>query len=865
MMRQFISAFLILVGAVTAVGQLSVSGCMYDSATGERLPGVVVRAYSGGRLKAFATAKADGRYTLKIPAVAVDSVELRLQCIGYEKHQMMIANRTAVHDFRLTPSATSLREVQVSIPRIRQVGDTLTYNLASYLGKGDVTLEDGLKKLPGVEVESSGKINYQGRGISNFYIEGMDMLGGRYNQATRNLPASYVTDVEVLNNHHDAKIDKGKHTDDVAINVKLKSKVKFKPVGTRELLAGYGGGWRYRLANTSMMFTPKFQCLLSLKGGNFNRFALGELTEHFTISHYSGSKEGLAARYLGSPGGSKPPMKADRYISPNDRTVSVNFMRKFNDERSLKVNASYAYSSTDYGYSQTSEYYAGENVVVVNERNRPASRVNKPSLDLDYRENGEKRYVANRFSASAIFQRDNFNTLSEGLDLRQRRTLDVFDISNDFSWRIKSGGRDWSLGLNLAYNNSPEADLSVTSIADPSQSAVQTMSGNRFYSRFGASTNRSYGGWRIYFPINAEFVVDRVKSMLDDAASVNDVRGSTLCLGASPSFQYTAPGRRFELSGSISAGLLSFHGHNKHGEGRAEYDRPYLNPRLRMKYSFNPNFAIIFNSNLTENVGDVLNLLTEPVMTSWRSRRASSGILARDKVFSSGLGVDFKKPMDLWFARADVSYSDTRRNILGSQYVSSSQVTVSGLAADNSSKSFNGSLSVTKHVIEIGGKFTVAGNCQWSRSEIMQQERVIPYFGRSFSLSSRIVLAPWKWSELNTNVSFSKNYSRYLAVRESYDMLGCNAKLSVFPASGWEIFGVDEYMRKQLADGGRKSFSLFDLGVSYKYENFRFTLRADNLLDTRDYYYSVYGGLDSYSYSYSLRPRTFSIGVTITR
>ncbi len=865
MMRHIISALLVFVGAVNVIGQVSVTGCMYDSETGERLPGVVVRAYSGGRLKAFATAKTDGKYTLRIPAIAVDSVELRLQCIGYEKQQMMIANRTAVHDFRLSPSATALREVQVSIPRIKQVGDTLTYNLASYLGKGDVTLEDGLKKLPGVEVESSGKINFQGRGISNFYIEGMDMLGGRYNQATRNLPANYVTDVEVLNNHHDAKIDKEKHTDDVAINVKLKSKVKFKPVGTREMLVGYGDKWLYRLANTSMMFTPQFQCLLSMKGGNFNRFALGELTEHFVIGRYSGSKEGLAARFLGSPGGGKPPMKADRYISPNDCSVSANFMRKFDDDRSLKVNASYAYSSTDYGYSQTSEYYAGESAVVVKEHSYPGSRVNKPSLDLDYRENGESRYVANRFSASAIFQRDDFNTLSEGLDLRQRRSLDVFDVSNDFSWRIKSGGRDWSLGLNLAYNNSPETDLRVTSVTDPSLSAVQTMSGSRFYSRVGASTNISYGGWRIYLPINAEFTADRIKSALDAVASVNDVMGNTLRLGVSPNFEYTAPARRFELSGSISVGLLSFHGHNKHGEGRAEYDRPYLNPRLRMKYSFNPNFALLLNSDFSESIGDVLNLLTEPVMTSWRSRRASSGILARDKVFSSGLGIDFKKPMELWFAKADVRYSDTRRNILGSQFVTSSQVSVSGLAADNSSKSFRSSLSVTKHVIGIGGKFTISGNYLWSQSEIMQQERVIPYFGRSFSLSSRIVLAPWKWSELNTDVSFSKNYSRYLTVRESYDMLGCNVKLSVFPAAGWEIFGVDEYMRKQLADGRRKNFSLFDLGVSYKYEKFKFTLRADNLLDTRDYYYSVYGGLDTYSYSYTLRPRTFSLAVTITR
>ena len=97
-----------------------------------------------------------------------------------------------------------------------------------------------MKRLPGIEVTSSGSIKYLGKDISNFYIEGMDLLGGQYNVATNNIPADYVTSVQVLNNHKDAKMDKDVLSDDVAINIKLSKHAKFKPVGTYEAIGGLG-------------------------------------------------------------------------------------------------------------------------------------------------------------------------------------------------------------------------------------------------------------------------------------------------------------------------------------------------------------------------------------------------------------------------------------------------------------------------------------------------------------------------------------------------------------------------------------------------------------------------------------------------
>ena len=45
-------------------------------------------------------------------------------------------------------------------------------------------MKDFLKKIPGINVLSSGKIKYNGEYIRNFYIEGIDLLGSDYELAT---------------------------------------------------------------------------------------------------------------------------------------------------------------------------------------------------------------------------------------------------------------------------------------------------------------------------------------------------------------------------------------------------------------------------------------------------------------------------------------------------------------------------------------------------------------------------------------------------------------------------------------------------------------------------------------------------------
>ncbi|MBR6276630.1 MAG: carboxypeptidase-like regulatory domain-containing protein [Prevotella sp.] len=202
MMRSILVVlFLLLVASASA--QVKVMGRVIDLQN-KPVSDVIVKLVNGSKTLAFTSSNAKGEYALELKSATSGEVSLQFNHISYEKEseRLTLKERTTKVDMVLTPKAVSLKEVTVKPDPLRQKGDTLSHNLASFLGKGDVTLEDGLKRLPGVDVSQNGGISYMGKPISQFNIEGMDLLGGKYNLATRNIPADYVTQVEIVRNHH---------------------------------------------------------------------------------------------------------------------------------------------------------------------------------------------------------------------------------------------------------------------------------------------------------------------------------------------------------------------------------------------------------------------------------------------------------------------------------------------------------------------------------------------------------------------------------------------------------------------------------------------------------------------------------------
>ena len=144
--------------------------------------------------------------------------------------------------------------------------------MASFRSKADRNIEDVIKKLPGVEVSENGGISYNGERINRFYIEGLDVVGGRYAIATRNISPDDIISVEVFENHQPKQVLKNIDiTNKAALNLKMKRKSMLKPVGNVKGGAGAddNGDAKWLGEAFGMLIAPATQVLATAKTNNW--------------------------------------------------------------------------------------------------------------------------------------------------------------------------------------------------------------------------------------------------------------------------------------------------------------------------------------------------------------------------------------------------------------------------------------------------------------------------------------------------------------------------------------------------------------------------------------------------------------------
>jgi hypothetical protein len=130
----------------------------------------------------------------------------------------------------LTTKAHLLQEVIVkqTIAPIRIKGDTTEYLADSFHVKAGATVEDLLKIMPGISVNSKGEITTQGQKVQKVLVDGDEFFGDDPTMATQNLNARDVVKVQVFDKKSDQStltgIDDG--TKQKTVNLILKNDAK---------------------------------------------------------------------------------------------------------------------------------------------------------------------------------------------------------------------------------------------------------------------------------------------------------------------------------------------------------------------------------------------------------------------------------------------------------------------------------------------------------------------------------------------------------------------------------------------------------------------------------------------------------------
>ena len=158
-----------MTGVAATAQRVTLSGTVTDGANGQPIAGVLVTVHPSGAQKvlAFTQTMANGRFEVTLTADATDRV-LHFSMMGYAARTLPIEKGRTTYDVTLKEQATALREVVIRAPSIHERGDTITYIVSRFATTADRSLGDVLKKMPGIEVEKSGAITYNGKPINKF-------------------------------------------------------------------------------------------------------------------------------------------------------------------------------------------------------------------------------------------------------------------------------------------------------------------------------------------------------------------------------------------------------------------------------------------------------------------------------------------------------------------------------------------------------------------------------------------------------------------------------------------------------------------------------------------------------------------------
>jgi len=228
-------------------------------------------------------------------------------------------------------------------------GDTIEYDASSFKVPPGSTVEDLLRRLPGMEVDVDGNIKSQGKDVKRVYVEGKTFFGDDPKSVTKNLGAETISKVQVF----DEKSEQSKLTGiddgvkkDKAMNLSLKEEYKKGAFGKLTAAAGDQDRWAAR--GSYNRFNKKEQLSFIGYGNNINQTGvnwedLGEFKGQNTFSNYDNGDFGFGG------GGAGMIISMSNGNGFDGRGLTDNYGAGVNynfDNKKTKFNSSYLYNET---------------------------------------------------------------------------------------------------------------------------------------------------------------------------------------------------------------------------------------------------------------------------------------------------------------------------------------------------------------------------------------------------------------------------------------------------------------------------------------------------------------------------------------
>ncbi len=333
--------FLLLFSTIQNFAQTNIKGKIIDSLTNTAVQSASIRLYDGrNQLKEYTYSDDLGSFS--ILSYVKGNFTLKISAMGYIEKELSI--NASLQDVEITVDLVSkpfdLDEVIILADRpIRVKKDTIIFDAKAFAQGNEEVVEDLLKKIPGLNIDSEGTIKIGNKEVEKVMIDGDDFFERGYKILTKNMPASPIDEIEVYQNYSNNRLLKGvEESDKVALNLTLKEDAKRLWFGNLELGYGLFSENRYEVRGNLMNFGKKnkYYFLANLNNTGYDATGdINQLIRPFRIDEPASVGDDQQVNSLIGLTSNPPNFKRSRTNFNNSELFSLNAI--FNPSEKLKI------------------------------------------------------------------------------------------------------------------------------------------------------------------------------------------------------------------------------------------------------------------------------------------------------------------------------------------------------------------------------------------------------------------------------------------------------------------------------------------------------------------------------------------------
>lgn len=766
---------------LSAFSQLQIKGKITHT-NGEPIPAVnLTLKTKDGHILNFGTSSEKGVFNLVSPPDNTDSLILTATAVGLHHQSIIIDKRNAKQSYDLV-----MREAQIKIktiaitstPKITLNGDTLNYKTSHFTSAQDRTIADVLKKMPGIKIEDDGKIKYNGKAISNLYIDGDNMLNDRYNVGTK-IPHGAIEKVQVIEKDQPIKLlQQDNMSDNVAINLVIKDDAKLAIM--KEVAVGLGTPKKFDGNFMAMSFGKKLKFIYNATANNIGIDPRIEIQAHGDNKY---ANENSKPQELLSTGtGGNPPLPQSRYLFNKSGLVNLNNYYRINNDLTAKFNLSYLYQHETQQMDISSQTYLSTGETFrYKEAQRNHTDLQKIHAEFDVTGNTKSYFFNNTLTVRFDPKQINSALSINNKDAQQTLKQQTFDISNELNYRkrIKSAqtvnfysflnrtSQPESLTINPGLNDSL-LNNGIPYASVKQQVKTPTFFTNNYVS-YGLRTGRFKQNYKAGFNIQDQQLISNLYRKQDDGSNqltntmTNDLAWFKTKVYTEGSYEYL--GDKFKATLSIPLGYNKIRYHDLDKKLDTSLTRIFINPAVKLDYQVGTENYISANYNFNNKLGGIEEVYRGMILKNYRSFYANDAPVSEQKSHHANAAFRFKKSLHLFFFNLSASYDHTAFNTISSFRVGDNlqQKIMLPMKNTNSVLSFNASGS--KYLLPLRSTLNAAANYSINSFEQLQNGSVEAFNTTTLAYSAGIeskLTNFLSWSYLG-NYSITNNIARNAA------------------------------------------------------------------------------------------------------